>query len=396
MNNSAIEGELRLFLEELCSDLCRIRHVEDDGIPPEQINVGREVQLAGPNSFADIVVTAPGAPAYFVEIKYGLSLEETVRSVRRKYAVNHRATCNRLVVVTRDIEAAALQSRLRDCVCTSLDIEVWDEKRLFADLDKYYGVKIEALTPDNIAVLHHATLQSNWKKLFIEDYRETLASALFWHFSRWSLKWLRENENLGPNDIWRPGSYSDVAILMADLSGFSRYVHDTRDDRVVQQILTAFYSQSRHAVHEYGGMFYQFVGDEVVALFGYPVKRPGYFEDALNCAKALLDIGASTSAHWERQIDLVQDTRGLHIGIAIGELNLMPLRPFAHSHIGFIGNELNLTARLLADAAAGEILISNAFYQGLDEDRQAEFAETGPLDAKNIGKVRGWRRAAER
>ena len=82
----------------------------------------------------------------------------------------------------------------------------------------------------------------------------------------------------------------------------------------MQQILTAFYSQSRHAVHEYGGMFYQFVGDEVVGLFGFPDKKPGYVTDAVNCAKALLDIGASTSGHWERRIDRVQDKHGLHVG----------------------------------------------------------------------------------
>jgi hypothetical protein len=69
----------------------------------------------------------PAAPAYFVEIKYGLSLEETIRSIRRKYSANHRTTCNRLVVVVRDLDAAALQARLRDCVCSSLNIEIWDE-----------------------------------------------------------------------------------------------------------------------------------------------------------------------------------------------------------------------------------------------------------------------------
>jgi hypothetical protein len=75
-------------------------------------------------------------------------------------------------------------------------------------------------------------------------------------------------------------------------------------------------------------------------LDGFPDKKPGYVTDAVNCAKALLDIGASTSGHWERRIDRVQDKHGLHVGIAIGSLNLLPLRPFARSHIGFIGDAL--------------------------------------------------------
>jgi class 3 adenylate cyclase len=158
--------------------------------------------------------------------------------------------------------------------------------------------------------------------------------------------------------------------------------------------VTAFYSRSRHAVHECGGMLYQFVGDEVVGLFGFPDKKPGYITDAVDCAKALLDIGASTSESWERRIDRVQDKHGLHIGIAMGELNLLPLRPFARSHSGFIGDALNVTARLMVEAQPGEIVVSNSFYQALDEEVQAQFAENQPVIAKNVGTLRSWRRFA--
>jgi adenylate cyclase len=171
-------------------------------------------------------------------------------------------------------------------------------------------------------------------------------------------------------------------------------VRDTPDQRIAQQVLTAFYSKSRHAVHECDGMLYQFVGDEVIGLFGYPDKKPGYIADAIDCAKALLDIGASTSNYWERRIDRVQDKHGLHIGIAMGALNLMPLRPFARSHIGFIGDALNMSARLMTEAQPGEIVVSNAFYQALDDDAQAQFTENQPVIAKNVGTLRSWRRFA--
>jgi class 3 adenylate cyclase len=394
MSDKEFQGELRLFLEELCCELCRLRHVVDDGLAPEDVRISREVQLVPRSAFGDIVVTVPHAPAYFVEIKYGMSLEETVRSVRRKYAVNHRATCARLVVVVRDLDPAALQPRLRDCVCSSLDIEIWDEARLLADIKWYYGVDIPSLAEESIVDLHRAILLGTWKQVFDHDYYETLASALLWHFSPWTLKRLRQSGSGGPSDIWQIGSYPDIAVVMADISSFSAYVRDTKDDRITQQVLTAFYSQTRHAVHECGGMFYQFVGDEVVGLFGFPDGKPGYAGDALDCAKALLDIGASTSEHWQRRIDNVQEKHGVHIGIAMGSLNLMPLRPFARSHIGFIGDALNIAARLMDKAQPSEIVVSNTFYHALDEDFQAEFAESQPIDAKNVGSLQSWRRAA--
>lgn len=395
MSNYDFMTELRLFLEELCGELCRLKHINENGIAPEDVKIAREVQLVPAGAFADIVVAVPGAPSYFVEIKYGLSLEETVHNVRRKFAVNHRAACNRLVVVVRDLDPAALQPRLRDCVCTSLDVEIWNEARLLEEIGKRYGLKLDALSEENVVKLHGAALQANWKLAFDEDYSEVLASSLLWHFSPWTLKRLR-GQGKSAIEMWRTGAFSDVAIVMADLSSFSKYVHDTRDHSVVQQVLTAFYSHTRQAIHEYGGLFYQFVGDEVVALFGFPDRKDGYVDDALNCAKALLDIGASTSARWERLIDPVEEKHGVHIGIAIGDLDLMPLRPFAHTHIGFIGDSLNLTARLLNEAQAGEILVSNSFYQQLGDDDADEFAESEPVEAKNIDRVKAWRRAAQR
>ncbi|MBV9828330.1 MAG: adenylate/guanylate cyclase domain-containing protein [Alphaproteobacteria bacterium] len=386
-------GELRLFLEELCCDLCRMRHVAQDGLRPEEIRIAREVQLIAHSAFADIVVTVPNAPSYFVEIKYGLSLDETVRSIRRKYAVNHRASCARLIIVVRDLDPAALNEHLRDCVCSTLDIEIWNEARLLSEIKLHYGVEIETLAEHEIIGLHRSIQVGTWKNIFDHDYYETLASALLWHFSSWTLRRLQNQHGGGPGDIWQTGHYLDIAVVMADISSFSAYVRDTKDNRITQQILTAFYSQTRHAVHEYGGMLYQFVGDEVVGLFGFPDRKPGYVSDALSCAKALLDIGASTSEHWQRQIDNVQEKHGVHVGVAMGALNLMPLRPFARSHIGFIGDALNIAARLMGNAMPGEIVVSNTFYNALEEDRQVEFAENPPIEAKNVGNLRCWRRA---
>ena len=369
-----MEGELRRFLEELCCDLCRLRHVREDGF----------------------VVALRGAPAHFVEIKYGLPLEETIRRIRRKYALNHSTNCDRLVVVVRDLDIAALKARLRDCVCSSLDVEIWDEARLLSEIKSHYGIEIDSLEEANLIALHRLVLQANWPRDFDEEYYEIQAWALLWHFSPWTLKRLREHAHRGPADIWRPGTYADVAIVMGDICSFSAYVRDTPDQRIVQEVLTAFYSKSRHAVRERGGMFYQFVGDEVVGLFGFPDRKPDYVADALDCAKALLDIGASTSQYWERRIDRVQDKHGLHIGIGMGALNLLPLRPFARSHIGFIGDALNMGSRLMAEAQAGEIVVSNGFYQALDDDAQSQFAENQPVVAKNVGTLKSWRRLAGR
>jgi class 3 adenylate cyclase len=55
-----------------------------------------------------------------------------------------------------------------------------------------------------------------------------------------------------------------------------------------------------------------------------------------------------------------------------------------------------MSARLLAAAKPGEIVVSNSFYLALNDDTQAEFAENQPVVAKNVGTLRCWRRLAER
>jgi hypothetical protein len=79
------QSELRLFLEEICSNVCRFRHAGADRILPEAIAVDQEVFLGVPGAYADIRVAAPGLRPYFVEVKYGYSPERILESLHRKY-----------------------------------------------------------------------------------------------------------------------------------------------------------------------------------------------------------------------------------------------------------------------------------------------------------------------
>jgi class 3 adenylate cyclase len=116
------------------------------------------------------------------------------------------------------------------------------------------------------------------------------------------------------------------------LCSFSTYVRDTHDGELIRNTLTSFYSKARYEVLNHGGMIYQFVGDEIIGIFGLPDAESKYVEHALDCARALVDIGNSVSHRWQLSLDRVQNSGGVHIGIALGDLNLLPLRPFSRRH----------------------------------------------------------------
>jgi class 3 adenylate cyclase len=359
------------------------------------VNTIREVRLGSSREFADIKVSPGSKPPYFVEIKWDLVKDELVDRLARKYDINSESSCNKLIIVTNATEEdhwSDTKESLRQRISPGLSIEIWDEQEILGQIERYFGLRIGAFHPDNYRAIRDAITRVEWVRAFGEGGDDRLAHTLLWHFSPWKLKYFYNDLGLSPENILCPDIYKNQVTVMADLCSFSSYVRDTRDDALVRQVLTAFYSQARQAVLDTGGMIYQFVGDEVVGIFGFPEPELGYPDDAVRCADRLIDIGNSVSEHWQRNLDRVQKSGGVHIGIAIGDLHLMPLRAFSGSHVGFVGDSINMTARLMTVAGPSDVVISNSLYQVLKPSSQAGFEEIARVQVKNMGSIRCWRR----
>jgi class 3 adenylate cyclase len=389
--------ELRLFLEEICCNLCRFHHHHQDGVLPEQIKINQEVYLGVPGAFADIKVQVPGSPAYFVEVKYGYPRQTLLTSLRRKYS-QHTPELDQASKVVLVIDAhrfdhwAEVEADIRSHLKNTLQLEIWPEEELFARIQETFDVKIDTISEDTMLDLRDAIDKAKGVYAFGEAWtNDTLQSSLIWHFGFWRLRQLRDVYGLTPRAMMPPGLYRNAVVVMADLSAFSSYVRDTRDDAVVRHCLTAYYSKARYEIMNTGGMLYQFVGDEVSGLFGVPRPTADYLRAALACARALLDIGNSISHEWQRQIDRVQSAKGVHIGIAMGEVQFVSLRPYGRAHLGAVSDAINMAARLLQAASAGEIAVSNTYYQGLDETSQGDFVELEDIEARNLGRINAWK-----
>lgn len=399
--SEAYLSQLRLLLEEICCDLCRFIHQSREQLSPEKIQIDREFYLGVPGTFADIRVLAPGHQPYFVEVNYGYSNTALLQSLRRKYGAK-RASLQQAskVVLVVDSENRhdweALEHELARSLDDSLTLEVWSERRLLALLHELLGMDVAALNEADLLDIRLAVDRAKGFYAFggpslAEYVNDPLRAKLLWEFGFWRLRQLREAGRSTSREILPPDLYRGVAVVIADLCSFSSYVRDTRDDDVIRQCLTAFYSKARYQILNNGGMLYQFVGDEVAGLFGIPERQSDSIERALNTAKALLHIGSSISNRWQRQIDRVQDAVGMHVGMAIGDLQIVELRPFSRTHMGAVGDALNVASRLMLTAGPGEIVVSNAFYHELSEGSQSLFQETDPIEPRNIGRIKAWK-----
>jgi len=395
-NDEAFLREVRLFIEEICCNLLRLRYAKDHAVDPKDVRIKQECSLGVPNAFADIRIDVKGGPVHFIEVDYGYSPTQTIASLTRKYSRGSLLDGASKIIVVVDARQAShwseIEAQVRTVLPQGVDLEVWDETRLLSMLHETFGVEIGCICEGDIANLRRAIDSAEGEHAFEDTWSgDNLQSTLTWHYGFWELRRLRQSYGLTPPELLPPGMYSRVVTIMADLCSFSSYVKETKEDSVIRHCLTTFYSKARSAILNTGGMMYQFVGDEVIGLYGIPDQPDGYLEAAFDCAKSLVDIGNSVSRKWQRELDSVQKSHGVHIGICMGSMQVVSLRPFSRTHISGIGDVINLAARLLSDAGPAQVVASNGYYQALAPEYQAAFRESAPVDAKNIGTVLAWK-----
>ena len=389
------DSELGSFVDEISADLCRFECAAAGGCAPSDVSIEREVTLA-PDIHADMRVNLPSGPPFFVENKLAYPTADLVGRVRRKYGTARptwRGAQRLAVLLDRATVPAStdIDAVLRDAA-PGLSVEVWDVKDFLRRVREAFGADITSISRANLLDVRTAIEQAHWRIVyegkFADDARIT---TLLWHFSPWELARLYREDGLSPNDLLQPRIYDEAIVVMADMCSFSSYVRDTRDPAMIHRRLTEYYSLARYAVLNEGGMLYQFVGDEVVGVFGLYGSAATATAQALRSARMLCEAGNAVSTAWQRSLDRVQPSRGVHIGVGMGPLGLLAWRPFSRTHVGFIGEPLNLAARLMGEAKADEIIATNTFYSALDADARGLFEEVGAIEAKNVGRIQGWR-----
>jgi class 3 adenylate cyclase len=394
------DSELGAFVEEVCADLCRFECAAAAGCQPAQVSVEREVAL-GLNTFADIRVDAPGSAPFFVENKLAYTPAEVVDRLRRKYRERSPAWrgAQRLAVVldrAPTTQMAELERELRATLAPDLTLEICDVPTLLARIRATFQHEITDLSRASLLDVRAAIEQAQWHFAFDGKFPDDPhAATLLWHLSAWELGRLHRDLGLTPTDILEPRTYGGVAVVMADLCAFTSYVRDTRDPRLIRRRLTEYYSLARHAVLNAGGMLYQFVGDEVVGVFGLHRPPATTAVQVLDCVRSLFSAATSVSQAWQRTLDRMQPSKGVHIGLAMGDLDLMPFRPFSRTHLGFMGEPLNLAARLMSEATADQAVATNTFYMATDDTLRRAFEAIAPVEAKNVGRIQGWRTTRE-
>jgi len=130
----------------------------------------------------------------------------------------------------------------------------------------------------------------------------------------------------------------------------------------VSSLLDAFYDECAAAIWEFDGFLNKTVGDAIMTIFNFPIRRHDHAECAVLAAR---EVQRRCRARREllvaKGIGLDGSELGVGIGIDSGEASF---GEFGRSHrdLTAIGTVVNTAARAQSAAEAGQILVTRAVY----------------------------------
>ncbi len=186
---------------------------------------------------------------------------------------------------------------------------------------------------------------------------------------------------------------TDAIALFADLRGFTRMSETLEADRVVA-LLNEFFTTLTEVTYAYEGTVFNMAGDSLLIGFNVPIARADSATRAILAACTMQSQFLDIAERWrnEDQIEV-----GLGIGICGGNVVVGNVGSRTYMTYTMIGDAVNVAARLMQNAKAGEILISSNVLQqtnGLDAYYQPEPIEpillkgkSRPIEAYRIARV---------
>lgn len=147
------------------------------------------------------------------------------------------------------------------------------------------------------------------------------------------------------------GPDGTVTILFSDIEN-STALNEHLGDKGWVALLSAHDELIEHAVEQHGGVVVKTQGDGFMVVFG----------DCANAVRAAVEIQRviNSSAHRRLRRTPIKVREGLHVGAAV------------HKDGDFFGTNVAMAARVAAQAVGGQILVSDAVMDRLNNNPDAE------------------------
>ncbi len=183
-----------------------------------------------------------------------------------------------------------------------------------------------------------------------------------------------------PDQVHLGGENQTATILFSDIRNFTRMSEKMEPPQVVD-LLNTYFTEMTDLLFENGGTLDKYMGDGIMALFGAPLAKP---DDAQRAVKTAIDMQramALLNRDWEGR-----GQRSMHMGIGIntGAVTAGNIGSTRRMDYTVIGDAVNLASRLCANAAGGQILISESTFRELNGSFPAKKLEPIRVKGKEV------------
>ncbi|MGV3548793.1 adenylate/guanylate cyclase domain-containing protein [Rhizobium sp.] len=140
----------------------------------------------------------------------------------------------------------------------------------------------------------------------------------------------------------------EVAVLFADIVGFTRYAESHTPEDVIA-LLRSFHAGLEEVVFAHGGTLDKYMGDGLMASFGTPNPSP---HDAANAIAAAFEMQARIAALNAERASRGQETIRLSVGVHYGPVILGDIGNTRRMEFAMLGDTVNVASRLEAATRA--------------------------------------------
>ncbi|PKN61059.1 MAG: hypothetical protein CVU57_31435 [Deltaproteobacteria bacterium HGW-Deltaproteobacteria-15] len=154
------------------------------------------------------------------------------------------------------------------------------------------------------------------------------------------------------------GEVKHVTVLFADLRNFTPMA-EAHPPKEVVRIINSYFKEMAEAIQNHHGLVLQFVGDEIMAVFGAPLYRGDHPVLAVQASLAMQQrLGSVNEILKERGLDPLAHGIGIHTGEVLAANIGSPER----LSYALVGDTVNLASRLqeLNKEFGTEIILSGA------------------------------------
>jgi adenylate cyclase len=158
-----------------------------------------------------------------------------------------------------------------------------------------------------------------------------------------------------PSKLELGGEEKILTVLFSDLQGFTAFSEKSTPQEMIQ-LLSEYYARMTEHIFERGGMLKEYVGDELMAIFGAPIEQADHATRACHTALEMLAHRKRLSDEW---VALGRPPLIARTGVNSGKMLVGNLGSEYRLSYGVLGDQVNLGSRLegLNKAYGTQILI---------------------------------------